>query len=86
MDASQRDAVLKDTGIYLNTNKDSGSGVGKSKDHIKFRDFLKKLLDEGKIRCFVDRTYNFEEIPEAHRYVETGGKRGSVVVIVTHEE
>jgi NADPH:quinone reductase-like Zn-dependent oxidoreductase len=86
MDSSQKDALLKDTGIYLNTNKDSGSGVGKSKDHIELRDFLKKILDEGKIRCFIDRTYKFEEIPEAHKYVETGRKRGSVVVIIANEK
>ncbi|MFW9965468.1 MAG: zinc-binding dehydrogenase, partial [Candidatus Sifarchaeia archaeon] len=42
--------------------------------------FLDELLQLGKIKSFIDRTYTFEEIPEAHRYVETGRKRGSVVV------
>ncbi|MFW9841725.1 MAG: NAD(P)-dependent alcohol dehydrogenase [Candidatus Thorarchaeota archaeon] len=76
----KREVSLNETGIYLNTNKDSGSGVGKSKDHIEFLVFLDKLLHAGKIRSIIDRTYPFDEIQVAHRYVETGRKRGSVVV------
>jgi len=30
----------------------------------------------------IDRCYGFEEIVEAHRYVDTGRKRGNVVVRV----
>ncbi|MFW9789522.1 MAG: NAD(P)-dependent alcohol dehydrogenase [Candidatus Thorarchaeota archaeon] len=82
MDPSQRKMALKETGIYLNTSKDSGSGVGKSKDHIEYLVLLDELLHAGLIKSFIDRTYKFEEIPEAHRYVETGRKRGSVVVKV----
>ncbi|MFW9871400.1 MAG: NAD(P)-dependent alcohol dehydrogenase [Candidatus Thorarchaeota archaeon] len=77
---SQRELSLNESGIYLNVDKDSGSGVGKSKDHIEYLVLLKELLDAGKIKSFIDRTYTFDEIPEAHRYVETGRKRGSVVV------
>lgn len=80
--SSHRKVSLSETGIYLNTNKDSGSGVGKSKDHIEFLVLLDELLHASKIRSFIDKTYRFEEIPEAHRYVETGRKRGSVVVTV----
>jgi NADPH:quinone reductase-like Zn-dependent oxidoreductase len=75
---------LKESGIYLNVDKDSG-GVGKSKDHIEYLTFLKELLDAGKIKSFIDRTYTFEQIPEAHEYVETGRKRGCVVVKINPE-
>jgi NADPH:quinone reductase-like Zn-dependent oxidoreductase len=78
--SSKRDVALKETGIYLNVDKDSGSGIGKSKDHIEYLILLDELLHAGKITSFIDRTYTFEEIPDAHRYVETGRKRGSVVV------
>jgi NADPH:quinone reductase-like Zn-dependent oxidoreductase len=38
------------------------------------------LVEEGSIKAVVDRRYALEEIAEAHRYVETGRKRGAVVV------
>ena len=41
---------------------------------------LKELLEAGKITPVIDRTFPFEKIPEAVRYVEAGGVRGKVVV------
>lgn len=43
---------------------------------------LKELVETGKIRPVVDRTYTLAEIPEAIRYLETGHARGKVVVTV----
>jgi NADPH:quinone reductase-like Zn-dependent oxidoreductase len=42
--------------------------------------FLARLAEAGELRPVIDRRYPFEEIAEAHRYVETGRKRGNVVV------
>ncbi len=41
---------------------------------------LAALAEAGAIRPVIDRTYDLADIVEAHRYVDTGRKRGNVVV------
>lgn len=42
--------------------------------------FLKNLFDNNQLKGVIDKTYNINEIIEAHRYVDTGRKKGNVVV------
>lgn len=44
--------------------------------------FLKALAEQGHIKPVIDRRYPLEQAAEAHRYVDTGRKRGSVVLAV----
>ncbi len=43
-------------------------------------DTIRELVEDGKFTAIVDRCYPLEQIADAHRYIESGNKQGSVVV------
>lgn len=44
--------------------------------------FLKKMAEEGRLKAVIDQKYTLEQIVEAHAHVDTGRKKGNVVVVV----
>lgn len=47
---------------------------------------LVSLADSGRYQAVIDRSFDLADIVEAHRYVDTGRKRGNVVLRVTPTE
>lgn len=70
--------ILKQRGAFVSIR----ALTHESKEHL-FK--LKVLAELGAITPYIDRAYPLKEIVEAHRYVDTGRKRGNVVIeIATH--
>lgn len=44
--------------------------------------FLGQLAESGAFKPVIDRTYPLARIAEAHAHVDTGRKRGSVVIAI----
>jgi NADPH:quinone reductase-like Zn-dependent oxidoreductase len=47
-------------------------------------EFIRELVEKEKIKSIVDRIFEMEQAAEAHRYVESGEKKGSIVISMNH--
>jgi NADPH:quinone reductase-like Zn-dependent oxidoreductase len=56
--------------------------TGEAKATSKDIEFIKELASGGILKSTIDKNYSFEQIPQAHQYVEQGHKKGNVVVTV----
>ena len=60
----------------------AGPATGRAEDLR----FLAKLAEAGEFKPAIDRRYPFEQIAEAHRYVDTGRKKGNVIITLERDD
>jgi NADPH:quinone reductase-like Zn-dependent oxidoreductase len=75
---SKSKKVLNSNGRFVSVKQ--GTDVGHREKSL----FLKVQIEAGKLKAVIDRCYIFEQIPDAHRCVETFRKKGNVVVRVVN--
>ena len=64
------------TGLFCNKKVIFAMSVDKK----EALNFIKGLVEKGKLQSIIDSTYNLEQIIEAHKHVETGHKKGNIVI------
>jgi NADPH:quinone reductase-like Zn-dependent oxidoreductase len=58
----------------------AGVSLGKREE----LEFLAKLAEAGEFKPVIGRKYPLDQIVEAHRYVDSGHKRGNVIITLAH--
>ncbi len=72
--------VLRGLRLNISGGKAYKTATGREKQEDLL--FLQERIESGELRPVIDRSYPLEQIVEAHRYVDTGHKKGNVVIQV----
>jgi len=65
--------VLKKGGHFISVH-------GSAKEKAEDLRYICDLIKTGEVKPVIDKVYDFEQIPEAHSYVELGHKKGNVII------
>lgn len=70
--------ILNKNGIYKSVSN------GYASETIQQLQFLKELFEKGAFKSVIDKTFKINEIVDAHKYVDTGRKKGNVVLRINN--
>lgn len=60
----------------------SATGLLPIKQRLNYLLELKELLKKGRIKTVIDHHYRLSQMAEAHKYVETGRKKGNIIITI----
>jgi NADPH:quinone reductase-like Zn-dependent oxidoreductase len=66
--------------MFLSLKKGKKIVAGVAIESIEHLEFLKDLFEHKKLNPVIDKTYSLENIVDAHTYLETGRKKGNIVI------
>lgn len=72
--------ILKEDGRFVSVYS-SGHAQGGSKE----LDYMTELAEKEILKPVIDKIYPFEQIVDAHKYVDTGHKKGNVVLTLNEK-
>ncbi|MHA3965084.1 MAG: NAD(P)-dependent alcohol dehydrogenase [Candidatus Thorarchaeota archaeon SMTZ1-45] len=73
LSSSKCKGSLEENGIFLSSRTST-------EEKVENLIFLRELIESSNIKAVIEKTFTFEEIVEAHRLVDTGRKKGNVVI------
>lgn len=73
----QCETLLNKNGIYKTVS------LGYASENVQQLQLLKELFEKGALKAVIDKTFQIDEVIVAHRYVDTGRKKGNVVLKIS---
>jgi len=74
--------MLRGAATSLFTTKNIKSGV--IKETSTDLNYFKTLIEDNQLKSVIDKTYTFNQFKAAHMHVDTGHKKGNVILSVQH--
>jgi len=71
--------------LWLKMTSNKKPILGLVEENLEELIFLKELIETEKIKSVIDKSFPMERAIEAHRYVETGQKKGHVVITMNDD-